>query len=164
MTSPWQHIPSMRIYTTKWRIRYTHSIMRRTHPLLRSYRDTAKLACHCTARYQIEWIYTQSKMSGGGSLELALERMRNGLFFEHLVLTFTNILMNDLGLVRCTICWRFWFSHLEISQNYLFWDSWVFIMYYIYGISGPSLLIESTDSMIHYKHPNISKQVTLWDF
>ena len=31
------------------------------------------------------------------------------------------------------ICWRFWFSLLEIPQNYLFWDIWVFIMYYIYG-------------------------------
>ena len=75
--------------------------------------------------------------------------MRNGLFFERLVLTCTILLMNDLGLVRCTICWRFWFSHLKISQNYLFWDIWVFVMYYIYGISGPSLLIESTDSMIY---------------
>ena len=27
-------------------------------------------------------------------------------------------------------------------------------MYYIYGISGPSLLIESTDSMILYSHIN----------
>ena len=25
-------------------------------------------------------------------------------------------------------------------------------MYYIYGISGPSLLIESTDSMISFEH------------
>ena len=69
-----------------------------------------KLACHCTARYKIEWIYTQSKMSGGGSLELAQEtrkkeeRIRNGLFFEHLFLMCTTVLMNDLGLVRCTIC------------------------------------------------------------
>ena len=74
--------------------------MRRTHPLLRNCQDNAKLACHCTARYKIEWIYVQSKMSGGGSLELALEmrkkkegkkkeRLTNGLFFEHLVLTCT---------------------------------------------------------------------------
>ena len=42
---------------------------------------------------------------------------------------------------------------------YLFWDIWVFVMYYIYGISGPSLLIESTDSIIHYKYPNISNFV-----
>ena len=84
--------------------------MRHTHPLLRNCRDNVKIACHCTARYKIEWIYTQSKMSGGGSLELAQEtrkkerkkneRMRNGLFFKHLVLACTIVLMNDLGLVR----------------------------------------------------------------
>ena len=59
--------------------------------LVRNCRDNAKLACHCTACYKIEWIYTQSKMSDGGSLELALEmrkkerkkkeRLSNGLFF-----------------------------------------------------------------------------------
>ena len=32
-----------------------------------------KLACHCTVHYQMEWIYTQTKMSGQGSLELTLE-------------------------------------------------------------------------------------------
>ena len=73
MTSPWQHIPSMRIISQKWRIRHTHSIMRRTHPLLRNCRDNAKLACHCTARYKIEWIYMRSKVRGPDSLELALE-------------------------------------------------------------------------------------------
>ena len=59
----------------------------------------------------------RTKVRGPDSLELALEmrkkerkkeeRMRNGLFFEHLVLTCTIVLMNDLGLVGCTICWRF---------------------------------------------------------
>ena len=48
-------------------------------------------------------------MSGHGSLELAQEnrkkerkkeRMRNGYFFEHLVLAYTIELMDDLGLVR----------------------------------------------------------------
>ena len=29
-------------------------------------------------------------------------------------------------------------------------------MYYIYGISGPSLLIESTDSMIHDISTNVA--------
>ena len=131
MTSPWQHNYSEHAhYITKWRIRHTHSIMRHTHPLLRNCQDNAKLACPCTARYKIEWIYTQSKMSGGGSLELAQEtrkkerkkegRLINGLFFEHLALKCTIVLMNDLGLVRCIICWRFSFPHLEISQNYLF--------------------------------------------
>ena len=72
MTSPWQHIPSMRIISQNGDIRHTHSIMCRTHPLLRNCRDNDKLAYHCTARYKIEWIYTQSKMSSEGSLELAL--------------------------------------------------------------------------------------------
>ena len=87
--------------------------MRRTHPLLRNCRDNAKLACHCTARYKIEWSYIKTKVSGPDSLEVALEmrkkeeRLTNGLFFEHLVLTCTIVLMNDLGLTRCIICWRF---------------------------------------------------------
>ena len=67
-----------------------------------------KLACHCTARYKIEWIYTQTKMRGGGSLELAQEtrkkeRLTNGYFlniwFWH-VHVYTIVLMNDLGLNR----------------------------------------------------------------
>jgi hypothetical protein len=34
---------------------------------------TTKLAWHRLARYKIEWIYTQTKVSGQGSVELALE-------------------------------------------------------------------------------------------
>ena len=63
----------------------------------------------------------RTKASGPDSLELALimkkkerkkerkkkERMRNGLFFKYLVLACTIVLMNNLGLARCTICWRF---------------------------------------------------------
>ena len=61
--------------------------MRRTHPLLRNCRDNAKLACHCTARYKIEWIYMKTKVRGPDSLELALEmrkkeRLRNGHFLN----------------------------------------------------------------------------------
>ena len=57
----------------------------------------------------MEWIYTRTKVSGHGSLELAQEnrkkerkkeRLRNGYFFEHLVLAYTIELMNDLGLIR----------------------------------------------------------------
>ena len=78
-------------YITKWHIRHTQSLMHRTHPLLHNCQDNAKLACHCTARYKMEWIYTQTKMGGQGSLELAQktkkkERLRSGHFFEHLVL------------------------------------------------------------------------------
>ena len=47
--------------------------MRQTHPLLRNCQDNTKLACHCTAHFKMEWIYTQTKMKGQGSLELAQE-------------------------------------------------------------------------------------------
>ena len=154
---------------TFWACALYDKMAYQTHPLVNApytptttynCRDNAKQTCHGPARYKMEWIYAKIKASGPDSLELALimkrkerkkrkkERLRNGLFFKHLVLACTIILMNDLGLARCKICWRFWFSHLETSQNYIFWDIWVFVMYYIYGISGPSLLIESTDSMI----------------
>ena len=33
-------------------------------------------------------------------------------------------------------------------------------MYYIYGVSVPSLLIESTDSMIHAEHQLLWEQTT----
>ena len=61
--------------------------MCRTHPLLSNCQDNAKLACQCTARYKMEWIYTQTKMGGGGSLELAQEtrkkeRLTNGYFLN----------------------------------------------------------------------------------
>ena len=37
---------------------------------------------------------------------------------------------------------------LEVLKLYTDRDIFDFVMYYIYGQSGPSLLIESTDSMI----------------
>ena len=54
----------------------------------------------------------RTKVGGPDSLELALEmkkkeRLRNGPFFEHLVLACTIDLINDLGLDREIICWRF---------------------------------------------------------
>ena len=52
----------------------------------------------------------KTKVRGPDSLELALEmrkkerkkkeRLRNGHFFEHLVLAYTIDLMNNLGLIR----------------------------------------------------------------
>ena len=71
-----------------------------THPLLHNCQDNAKLVCHCTVHYKTEWIYTQTKMGGGGSFELAQEtkKIDKWLFFEHLVLACTIVLMNDLGL------------------------------------------------------------------
>ena len=83
--------------------------MRRTHPLLRNCRGNAKLACHCTARYKIEWIYMRTKVRGPDSLELDVEMRKkeernldkfNGYFIEHLILAYTMELMDDLGLVR----------------------------------------------------------------
>ena len=89
-------------------LRHTLFVRRRTHPPLRSCRDNAKLACHGPARYKMEWIYTQTKMSDQGNVELALimkkkerkKEMTNCYFFEHLVLACTIVLMNDLGLNR----------------------------------------------------------------
>ena len=72
---------------------------------------------HCVQRNGVD-LY--SKIRGQDSIELDVEmrkkeeRLTNGLFFERLVLT---CLMNDLGLARCTICWRFWFWHLESPVN-----------------------------------------------
>ena len=80
--------------------------MRRTHPLLRNCRDNVKLACHCTARYKIEWIYImRTKVRGPDSLELDVEMRKketltNGYFIEHLILAYTIEMMDDLGLVR----------------------------------------------------------------
>ena len=76
--------------------------MRCTHPPLCNCRDNAILACNGPARYKMEWIYTQTTMKDQGSLELALEMKKkerkndNLLFFEHLVLTSTIVLTNDL--------------------------------------------------------------------
>ena len=72
MTSLWQHIMSMRIMI-KWCVRHTLLLMCRTDPRLCNCQDYAKLACHCTARSKMEWIYTQTKKKGQGILELALE-------------------------------------------------------------------------------------------
>ena len=109
MTSPWQHIPSMRIYITKWRIRHTQLSMRRTHLLLRNCRNYAKLACHCTACYKMEWIYMRTKVSGPNSLELALEMRKKerrkkewematflNIWFWHIQLMWLMILVDNL--------------------------------------------------------------------
>ena len=98
-------------YMTKWLIGHTHSQNARcTHPQLNLYPDNTKRACHRRARSKMEWIYSRTKVSGHGSLELAQEnrkkerkkkeRLTNGYFFEHLVLAYTIELMDDLGLVR----------------------------------------------------------------
>ena len=74
MTSPWQHIMSMRIIMTKWRTSDTPFSLSavHTHHYVVVEVTVAKLACHGPARYKMEWIYTQTKMSDQGSVELAL--------------------------------------------------------------------------------------------
>ena len=117
MATPYEHAH----YMAKWLIRHTHSQNALYTPTIKSLStcpDNTKRACHRRARSKIEWIYTQTKVSGHGSLELAKEnrkkerkkeRRKNEkwLFFEHLVLAYTIELMNDLGLVRSIICYRF---------------------------------------------------------
>ena len=106
MTSPWQHVMSMRIIWQNGESYTPTCKMRCTHPRLNCCHDNTKLAGHGPARYKMEWIYDmRTKVSGSDSLELALEmkkkeRLRKGHFFEHLVLACTIVLMNDLGLNR----------------------------------------------------------------
>ena len=50
--------------------------MRCTHPQLNRCPDNTKRACHRRARSKMEWIYTQTKVSGHGSLELAQENRK----------------------------------------------------------------------------------------
>jgi hypothetical protein len=80
-------------YMTKWRIGHAQSLTRCMNSRSRNCQEKEKLACHCTARYKMELIYTQTKVSGQGSLELALIMKNNEkwLFFKHLVLTHTII-------------------------------------------------------------------------
>ena len=47
-----------------------------THPQLNHCPDNAKRACHRRACYKMEWIYTRTKVSGHGSLELAQENRK----------------------------------------------------------------------------------------
>jgi hypothetical protein len=75
------------LYMTKWRIRHVQSLTRCVNLRTRNCQDNEKLACHGPARYKMEWIYTQAKVSGQDGLELALimkkkERMRNGYFLN----------------------------------------------------------------------------------
>ena len=59
-------------YVTRWRIRHAQSLTRHTNPQTCNCQDNKNLVCHGPARYKMEWIYTQAKVSGQGSLELAL--------------------------------------------------------------------------------------------
>ena len=53
-------------------------------------------------------------------------------------------------------------KHLLYIPSLGYLDIWVFVIYYIYGISWPSLLIESTDSMITI--PTCKVQLTKFSF
>ena len=51
--------------------------MRCTHPQSNRYPDNTKRACHRRAYSKMESIYTQTKVNGHGSLELAQENRKN---------------------------------------------------------------------------------------
>ena len=99
---------------------HTQSLTHRTHPWLRSCQDNGKLACHCTARYKMEWIYTQTKMSDQGSLELALIMRKKewqlaiflNIWFWHVrwLLVCWSMRLVDKGLCLPSIHWR-WGGH-----------------------------------------------------
>ena len=100
-------------------------------------------------------IIGRTRLKGWGSLELALETKRKKVWQKSCKYYFlTSLLwhvqlfcMHVVGSNRQEICGRLWLCKLENIQGYsLRFPS--FAMYYIYGVSRPSLLIESTDSMI----------------
>ena len=74
MTSPWQHMHYEHAhYMINGKSDTPTRKMCCTYPRLNRYHDNTKLACHRRARSKMEWIYTRTKVSGHGSLELALE-------------------------------------------------------------------------------------------
>ena len=79
---------------------WTELSMRRPHPLLCNCQDNEKLAFHYTACYKMEWIYTQTKVRGGGRETRKKKNFDKWIIFEHLVLACTIVLMNDLYLNR----------------------------------------------------------------
>ena len=95
MTSPWQLTMATPYehahFITKWLIGHTHSQNALYTPTINRCPDNIKQVCHRRARSKRKWIYTRTKVSGHGSLELAQEnrkkerkkeeRMRNGNFF-----------------------------------------------------------------------------------
>ena len=77
MTSPWQHYNYYEHahYVTKWRIRHTHLCkMRCINPRLTVM--ITQVACHGRTLNKMEWIYTKTKVRGQGTLELALEKVK----------------------------------------------------------------------------------------
>ena len=66
-------------------------------------------------------------------------------FYHHLVQDLDDHFRRYLHACQYSITCRFRWRGLESLK---LWVINVFVMYYVYGASGPSLLIESTDSMI----------------
>ena len=80
----------------------------------------------------------QSWVSSGKQKERNIALSKNSLF-KH-----TWLMCGDL-----IVFWRrSWIWTLKILKFKLLWVTNIFVLYYIYGISRPSLLMESTDSMI----------------
>ena len=50
--------------------------MQYTNPQLNNGHYNTKLVCHRSARYEMEWIYTQTNVRSQGSVELAVEEKK----------------------------------------------------------------------------------------
>ena len=127
-----------------------------TRPRLNRCPDNTKLAYHRRVRNKLEWIYTQAKVRSPGNIELAREekKTRRLRFFAFLMISLHSWFRHT-RLFR----WMVWglidryFGidyECESLKSQHFICSEFFVMYHIYGIFRPSLLIESTDSMILY--------------
>ena len=106
----------------------------------------------CTHCSKMEWIYVTTRTLCQGSIELASlmnkEERRKFNFYNHLVQDEDDHFWRYFCTCQLRITRRFWWWWLEMLKVYLEWDMNVLVMYYAYGVSWPSLLIESTDSMI----------------
>ena len=115
MTSPWQHHMSMCIIWQNGKSDTPTLKIRCTHPQLNCCPDNTKRTCHHRwystdvlyhlwwpkhACSKVEWIYTWTKVSGHGSLELALENRRKERKIDKINGYFLNI--------------RFWFWHIQL--------------------------------------------------
>ena len=96
----------------------------------------------------MEWICIHGKMIGSVLLELALEVVKNkkNLPFCHCLFILSVVFTQDIiELIGLKIRQGFILWQLESVKAYL---NRVIFHFGIYGVSGPSLLIESTDSMM----------------
>ena len=77
--------------------------------------------------------------------------MLNGDFLLRVAHTYTALLCRCYTLIPLEINCRTWWCCLKCVIMYLARDIPPFVMYCVYGESGSSLLIESTDSMIYVR-------------